>query len=63
MQKYVIRSKAALETAEYVIAADEEQSLLEKSQVPFRYSSEENLIALFAISAIATIPLPFHCPS
>ena len=29
-KKYVIRSKAALETAEYVIAADEEQSLLEK---------------------------------
>lgn len=29
-KKYVIRSKVALETAEYVIAADEEQSLLEK---------------------------------
>lgn len=29
-KKYVIRSKAALETAEYVIAADEEQSLLQK---------------------------------
>ena len=29
-KKYVIRSKAALKTAEYVIAADEEQSLLEK---------------------------------
>ena len=29
-KKYVIRSKAALETAEYVIAADEERSLLEK---------------------------------
>ena len=29
-KKYVMRSKAALKTAEYVIAADEEQSLLEK---------------------------------
>ncbi len=29
-KKYVIRSKAALKTAEYVIAADGEQSLLEK---------------------------------
>lgn len=29
-KRYVIRSKAALKTAEYVIAADEEQSLLEK---------------------------------
>ena len=29
-KKYVMRSKAALKTAEYVIAADEKQSLLEK---------------------------------
>ena len=30
-KKYVIRSKAALETAEYVIAADEEQSLFPRA--------------------------------
>ena len=46
-------------------------SLLNKSSsstsagthAPFLYSIAENLIAFFAISAIETIPLPFHLPS